>query len=74
VSKQGDLSGDFLSPVGWVRFPININLGFSNSNNHSSSGLMSASTSSLSNVLTTWHVAYHGLEIAHVRDVMGEVF
>ena len=32
---------------------------------------MTTSTSSLSNVLTTWHVAYHGLEIQFVRDVMG---
>jgi len=31
---------------------------------------MSGSTHSLSNVLTTWHVAYHGLPIAHVRRVL----
>jgi len=31
---------------------------------------MTASTTSLSNVLTTFHVAYHGLEVFHVREVM----
>jgi Zn-dependent M28 family amino/carboxypeptidase len=72
VAKQGDPPAEYLLPLGWVRFPININLDSVNVNNQSSSsGLMTTSTSSLSNVLTTWHVAYHGLEVPNVRSVMG---
>jgi len=32
--------------------------------------MMTSSTSSLNNVLTTWHVAFHGLKIPHVRRCM----
>ncbi|OXA51475.1 Neuralized-like protein 4 [Folsomia candida] len=73
IGKQGDPPVEYTLPLGWVRFPINIiidNLTSSTSCNQNASGAMTTSTSSLSNVLTTWHVAYHGLEIFRVRDVM----
>jgi hypothetical protein len=72
IRQQGDPPMEYTVPVGWVRIPINIIFdNLSNSNQSASGGGMTTSTSSLSNVLTTWHVAYHGLEIQFVRDVMG---
>ncbi|ODN05476.1 Neuralized-like protein 4, partial [Orchesella cincta] len=72
VKEQGDPMEKHTAPRNWVRFPLNINFDVNNSSCDQSmmTGLMSNSTSSLSNVLTTWHVAFYGLPIYHVRQVM----
>ena len=69
TAKQGDPPAEYYLPVGWVKFPVNINVDSMQSSTQCAN-LMTSSTSSLSNVLTTWHVAYHGLKIPHVRRVM----
>lgn len=70
--EQGDPLEKHTFPKNWVRFPINITLDVNNSSCDQTmmTGLMTNSTSSLSNVLTTWHVAYYGLPIYQVRQVM----
>lgn len=70
--EQGDPVEKYTVPRNWTRFPINITFDINNSSCDQSmmTGLMTNSTSSLSNVLTTWHVAYYGLPIYQVRQVM----
>lgn len=66
VHKQGDPPASCALPLGWVRFPVN----FTQEAFPSGNSMMTSSTSSLSNVLTTWHWAYYGLKIPHIRRCM----
>ncbi len=72
IKEQGDPIESYTTPRNWVRFPVNINFDINNCSFDQSmmTGLMTNSTSSLSNVLTTWHVAYYGLPVYQVRQVM----
>lgn len=72
LKEQGDPMEKHTTPKNWARFPININFDMNNTSCDQSmmTGLMTNSTSSLSNVLTTWHVAFYGLPVYQVRQVM----
>lgn len=68
LKEQGDPLEKYTIPKNWVRFPLNLDVNNS-SCDQSMTGMMTNSTSSLSNVLTTWNVAYYPIKIWQVRDV-----
>lgn len=66
LCQFGEPAAEFTIPFGWVRFPINFYLETSSSPQN----IMITSTLSYHNVMKSWHVAYFGTPISHVREIL----